>query len=68
MIVQKNMELSTHVGDECAFDYSELVLEQKMALDLFVGNCFDAEYNGGAMLGYGMSGGGKLKLIANIAL
>ena len=66
MIVQKNLASSTSVGDESDVDCSEFMLEQNIALNLFVGNCFDAEYNGRDMLVYGMGGCGKSKLIANI--
>ena len=61
-----NLALSTHVEDECVVDCSERMLGQNIGLEFFVGNCFDAEYNGGAMLMYGMGRCGKSKLIANI--
>ena len=58
--------LSTFCQDDTAVDCSELVLKQNIALDLFANNCFDAEYNGRAMIVCGMGGCGKSKLIANI--
>ena len=62
----KNLASTMCCQDETAVDCSEIVLEENIALNLFIDSCFDAEYNGRAMIVHGMGGCGKSKLIANI--
>ena len=61
----KNLASSTHVRDECAVVCMVLVIEEKNALMLFGSVIVVAEDKGGVILGYGMGGCRKAKLIAN---